>query len=179
LLAELEDGDMKAQLTVGHALGRIGADAIKPLLAEYAASEDTSRHTFILYALGKIKSPAIIQALPLALAAVNAPDHELRDTATRAVGKFSESMRPADLSEETVKEMFAKLKVNLGDVSPGIRAKAARSLGKLAKFGLLKEPERADLKAAFQRLLGQDENYEWDRAYIVRREAEEALQYLG
>jgi hypothetical protein len=27
-------GDLKAQLAIGHALGRIGADAIQPLLAD-------------------------------------------------------------------------------------------------------------------------------------------------
>jgi hypothetical protein len=52
-------------------------------------------------------------------------------------------------------------------------------LGKMAKFGLLNAAERARLKGILQRILGTDEDYEWDRAYIVRREAEEAFQYVG
>ena len=67
---------------------------------------------------------------------------------------------------------------NLGDPSPGIRAKAVRSLGKLAKFGHLTSAERQKLKSTCLLILGKDENFEWDRAYVVRKEAEEALNYL-
>ncbi|MGD0309144.1 MAG: hypothetical protein ABSC02_07635 [Acidobacteriota bacterium] len=34
------------------------------------------------------------------------------------------------------------------------------------------------LKTICDRVLGRDEHYDWDRAYVVRREAEEALSYL-
>lgn len=177
LLHELDDGDLKAQLTIGHALGRIGADAIQPLIAEYNATGNPDRRVFVLYALGKIKSPRVMDALPLALEAVNSPDLELRDTATRAVGKFVE-FAPS-LSDSLRGEIIQKLQRNLADSSPVIRAKAVRSLGKLAKFGHITTPEeRQSLKTIFERLMGIDEHYEWDYAYIVRREAEEAYQYV-
>lgn len=176
LLHELDDGDLKAQLTIGHALGRIGADAIQPLIAEYNATSNSARRVFVLYALGKIKSPRVMDAMPLALEAVNSPDLELRDTATRAIGKFVEFIPalPAALRQE----IFQKLQRNLADSSPVIRAKAVRSLGKLAKFGHLAPEERESLKTICQRLMGTDEHYEWDYAYIVRREAEEAFRHL-
>lgn len=176
LLDELDDGDLKAQLTIGHALGRIGADAIQSLIAEYNAASNSARRVFILYALGKIKSPRVMEAMPLALEAVNSDDLELRDTATRAIGKFVESI-PA-LPESLRAEILKKLQHNLADSSPVIRAKAVRSLGKLAKFGHLSPEERRSLKAILERLLGIDEHYAWDYAYIVRREAEEAYQYV-
>ena len=84
LVENLDAGDIKAQLAIGHALGRIGADAIEPLMTEYEASDDPERHMFLLYALGKIKSPKIVQAAQLAIEAARSPDLELRDTATRA-----------------------------------------------------------------------------------------------
>lgn len=176
LVADLDAGDVKAQLAIGQALGRIGADAISPLMTEYSASDDLARRTFILYALGKIKSPQILQALPLALEAAGACDLELRDTATRALGKFAESIPPGQLSEAERQACLEKLRCNLGDPSPGIRAKAIRSWGKLAKFGHLQAGEHQTLKAVCQRLLGTDGQFEWDRAYMVRREAEEALR---
>jgi HEAT repeat protein len=178
LLRELDEGDLKAQLTIGHALGRIGADAIQPLIAEYRATESSDRRVFVLYALGKIKSPRVAEALPLALEAVASQDQELRDTATRAIGKFSESLPSLQATPDLRREIIEKLQRNLADTSPAIRAKAIRSLGKLAKYGHLIPTERDLLKAICQRLTGTDERYDWDYAYIVRREAEEALQYV-
>jgi HEAT repeat protein len=177
LLEYLEAGDIKAQLAIGHALGRIGADAIEPLVTEYQASTDAARRMFILYALGKIKSPKILQVAHLALEAAQSPDLELRDTATRALGKFVESIPPSDLSEELREAFVERLQINLADPSPGIRAKAVRSFGKLAKYGHLNAAERDRLNSLCRLILGIDGNFDWDRAYIVRREAKEALEY--
>ncbi len=178
LIQQLEGGDLKAQIAVGHALGRIGADAIAPLMAEYDASPDPSRRAFVLYALGKIKSPKIVAAVRIALDAARASDRELRDTAMRAVGKFAESVAAGDLSDPDRRELVQALGGSLADQSPSIRAKAVRSLGKLARYGHLTPDERTHLKAVLAGILGRDERFEWDRAYLVRREAEEALTYL-
>lgn len=177
LLENLDAGDIKAQLAIGHALGRIGADAIKPLMTAYQASAGLVRCMFILYAMGKIKSPRIVQAAHLAIEAAQSTDLELRDTATRAIGKFVESIPPSDLPEELRVAFMERLQHNLADSSPGIRAKAVRSFGKLAKYGHLNATERKKLKALCHLILGEDENFEWDRAYVVRKEAEEALKY--
>lgn len=177
LVQKLDAGDLKAQMAFAHALGRIGTDAIKPLMMEYGASIDPARRSFILYALGKIKSAEIVEALPLALEAAESPSLELRDTATRALGKFAESIPPSRLSEKVRHMCIEKLQKNLADPNPGLRSKAVRSLGKLAKYNHLARDERAKLKSTCLLMLGKDENFEWDRAYIVRKEAEEALAY--
>lgn len=103
LVEKLDAGDLKAQFAVANALGRIGAGAIEPLMAEYNSSADPVRRTFVLYALGKIKSPKIVKAAHLALEAAQSADVELQDTATRAIGKFAESIPPSDLPEATFK----------------------------------------------------------------------------
>ncbi len=177
LLEQLDTGDLKAQMAIGHALGRIGVDAIKTLVNEYQASTEPGRRMFILYALGKIKSPEIVQAAPLALEAAQSSNSELRDTATRAIGKLAESIRPSDLPEDLRKAFFERLRDNLADPYPGIRAKALRSLGKLARHGHLDTMEREKLKASCRLILGTGGDYDWDKAYIVRKEAEEALKY--
>jgi len=178
LVEKLDAGDMKAQIAISHALGRLGADAIGPLMEAYHASDDPSRQAFILYAMGKIKAPKIVDAATLAIAAAQDPDLELRDTATRAIGKFVESIDAIDLGEGLRRELAARLQANLADESSGIRAKAVRSLGKMARHGFLTADEKEALRAAFLRILGKDEAFAWDRAYLVRREAEEALSHL-
>ena len=178
LVDKLDAGDIKVQMAVAQALGRIGADAVEPLIAEYQLSDDPARCAFVLYALGKIKSPKIAKAAPLTLEAAKSSDVELRDTATRTIGKLVESIPPLDLPETTRAGFVETLRANLADPSPGIRAKAMRSLGKMAHYGHLSAQEREQLKRTCQLILGQDDNYEWDRAYIVRQQAEEALRYV-
>jgi HEAT repeat protein len=177
MIEELAAGHLKAQLAIGNALGRIGADAVEPLVDAYRASEDPVRCTFILYALGHIESPKVIEAAPLALEAARSPDLELRDTATRAIGRFAASIPPAQLPDSMRDAYIEVLRANLADPNPGIRAKAVRSLGKLAQHGHLSADEQAKLKATCELILGIDGNFRWDRAYIVRREAQEAIEY--
>ncbi len=179
LIQDMATGDVKAQMAIAQALGHMGADAIGPLVAQYHDCPEVSCSAFVLYALGKIKSPQISAAVPVALEAAGAADQELRDSATRAIGKFAESIPPAGLSADLCDALVERLRSNLGDASPGIRAKAVRSLGKLAKFGHLTTEQRGQLKVTLKRILGEDEHFEWDRAYVVRKEGKEALGYVG
>jgi hypothetical protein len=178
LIQSLESGDVKAQMAIAQALGRMGADAIAPLIAEYEGCPEPGCGAFVLYALGKIKSPQILAAAPVALDAARASDLELRDSATRAIGKFAESIPAGDLPDELRAGLVVVLQQNLADSSPSVRAKAVRSLGKLARYGHLTAGERGQLGMTFQRILGADEAFDWDRAYVVRKEAKEALQYV-
>jgi HEAT repeat protein len=178
LIDHLEAGDIKAQMAVGHALGRIGTEAVGPLIATYSASADPATRTFILYAIGKVKSPRVVEAASLVLEAARSDDIELRDTATRVIGKLAESIPADGLTDELRRAFLERLHENLGDTSAVVRAKAVRSLGKLAKAGHLRPGEREDLEAVCKRLLGHDESFEWDRAYVVRREAEETLRHV-
>jgi HEAT repeat protein len=179
LVEKLGAGDLKAQLAIANALGRIGADAIVPLLAEYDAADGDEQRVFILYALGKIRSPRVLQSARLALSAADSLHTELRDTATRAMGKFAEAIPPDAMPEDVRSAFLQKLHEHLVDENAGVRAKAMRSLGKMAKHGHVTGPERARLRVICERVLGRDDQFEWDRAYIVRREAAEALNYLG
>lgn len=178
LIEDLDAGDIKAQWAIAHVLGRIGAAAIDPMLKAYSETKDSSLHAFILYALGKIKSPEIVKAAPAVLAAAKSSDLGLRDTAMRALGKFVECIPPARLSLELRQKFFRCLNDNLSDENASVRSKAVRSLGKMGKYGHLTDSERNQLKKTCRLVLGTDEQGEWDRAFIVRKEAEEALGYL-
>ena len=65
-----------------------------------------------------------------------------------------------------------------GDAQPAVRAKAMRSLGKMAAAGLLTRPRRALLDKAARAALGESGVYTWDDSYVVRREARETLEVV-
>jgi HEAT repeat protein len=178
LLEKLDEGDLKSQIAIAQTLGRIGEDALEPLISAYKTTKDLSRKAFTLYALGKVKSPKIISAAECALDGAESEELELRDTATRAIGKFVESIPPSQLPRPIKEKFLEVLRKNLADPNHGIRAKAVRSMGKLAKFGHLSRDEKKQLRATCLLITGKDERFEWDRAYIVRKEAEEALNYI-
>ena len=48
----------------------------------------------------------------------------------------------------------------------------------MARHGHLTETEREQLKAVCNHIKGADKDGNWDRAYIVRKEADEALRYV-
>jgi hypothetical protein len=178
LMENLNAGDLKAQWAIANVLGRIGADAIQPMMMAYSSSTDSTFRAFILYAMGKIKSPKIIQAAGIVLDAAQSPNLELRDTATRTLGKLAESMPAGQLSEELKQLFMERLQTNLSDLNAAVRSKAIRSFGKLAKHKHLTGEEARKLGAACQHILGTDAQGEWDRAFIVRKEAEEAVKYV-
>ena len=75
--------------------------------------------------------------------------------------------------------MFTSLTRNLSDPNSGVRAKAVRGIGKMARFDFIGTPEKATAKKAIERILGFNNDFEWDRAYVVRAEAEETIKYLS
>jgi len=178
LLNNLDAGDMKAQLTIGHAFGRVGEPALEPLIESFKCEESEECRIFLVYAMGKIHSPRVIEAFEQVLTAAKSENLELRDTAIRALGSFVEYVEPGDLPAEYKKDMLEAIRVNLGDSSAGVRSKAIRSYGKLARHGHLDKDERQKCKETCELLLGADDQYDWDRAYIVRKEAQEALDCL-
>jgi hypothetical protein len=178
LLEKLDGCDFKSQLAIANALGRIGADAIEPMIREFQRIPDSDRRAFITYALGKIKSPHIAEAAPMVLQAARSSHTELRDAGTRSIGKIAESIPCGALTEDLRRSLVEQLLKNLACENTGIRSKAMRSLGKLAKYGHLSSEEKGELKDTCEEILGGDSRFEWDPAYIVRREAQEALQYV-
>ncbi len=177
LVENLDHGDLKAQMASAEALGRIGADAVDPLIKKYKSVSDLGTRTFALYALGKIRSPLVRRAANMALDGTRSADLEMRDTATRAIGRFASAIPPAEMEPDIRQDFHDSLRANLADRNNGVRAKAVRSLGKLAKHGHLSPDEVNKLRITAINLLGKDENYEWDRAYVVRKEAAEALKF--
>lgn len=178
LLELMQGSDMKSHFHLARTLGMIGRPALPALRRFIATEDDPYSRSFALFAVGKIRDPEVREALPEVVGSLMHPDKEVRDSAARALGKIAASVPAELLSERHRTEIFEVLFRTLSDLHSAVRAKAVRSLGKMARAGYLTAEQEACVGAAVLRILGHDEAYEWDRAYIVRREAEEALGHL-
>lgn len=183
ILELMKGSDIKSHLYLGRTLGAIGRAAL-PALRRVIATEDHYSRTFALFAVGKVHDPAVREALPEVIGSLLHPDKEVRDSAARTLGKIAERVPPGEIGPERRTEMYELLFRALSDVQPAVRAKAVRSLGKLARFGYLDAAQEEHVRLAVLRILGRDENggrdedADWDPAFIVRREAEESLRHL-
>jgi len=179
LLGFMKGSDIKSHLYLARTLGLIGTPAIEPLRKFIATEDDPYCRTFGLFALGKIRDPGVHSALPEVVGCLMHPDREVRDSAARTLGRMVEVVPPALLTERRRTEIFEALSRCLADPQPVVRAKTIRSLGKMGAAGYL-SPAQAELaRQAAHAILGHGERYEWDLAYIVRREAQEALRLLA
>ncbi|MEJ5165500.1 MAG: hypothetical protein WHV67_00555 [Thermoanaerobaculia bacterium] len=82
-----------------------------------------------------------------------------------------------DLRGEEIQKLFKKSKKILADPKAPVRAKAFRTLGKMAKNNFLNQEQKEKIKELCLKALGKT-NFQWDNAYIVRAEAEETLKIL-
>lgn len=178
ILYQLKEADLKVQMLLTRALGQIGKPAIKPLLKFYSASFDPYMRIFALYALGKIQAPEMAAIIPKVIAAMDDSNAEVRDTATRLLGKLVEHLKPQRVSPKVRNKMFRSLFNNLSDTHSTVRAKAVRSIGKMAKFGFIGPKEKSTAMKTMRRIAGLDDAFDWDHAFIVRAEAEEAMKYM-
>jgi len=178
ILRSLGESDFKIHFRLASCLGKMGHSVVRPLLSAYSEAHDDYARVFALYALGKVVDPRLLEAAPLLFQALNDSNPEIRDTAARALGKVCQNVNPDLLDGATRKEAFEKLLAAASDRFAGVRSKALRSLGKMAKAGLLTEEQRHRLQGLLARVTGRDEASNWDVAYIVRAEAEKALDYL-
>jgi hypothetical protein len=118
-------------------------------------------------------------AIPAFIKGLKDKDQEVRDSAARTLGKLFEVAVPAKISFRNRNLIFDNLMKKISDESSGVRSKAVRSLGKMVKYGFADEEKKERLRKVMQRLLGRNESYNWDIAYIVRREAQEVYDYLS
>jgi HEAT repeat protein len=178
VLAALGESDLKAHFWLASTLGRMGSCAVDALFEACEAPADDYCRVFALYALGKVKDPAVARALPLLFLALDDNSPEVRDTAARTIGKVFESATPDQFTEAVTREAFDRLLAGASDPYAGVRSKSIRSLGKLARRGLLAPGERQRLKVLVTRSLGEDDDANWDPAYVVRAEAEKVRDLL-
>jgi HEAT repeat protein len=178
LIDKLDGSDLKFEMNVAHTLGKMGAAALRALIETYENSDDINTRIFSLYAISKIKDPVVGDAVNLLIEATSDSNREIRDTAVRTVGKMAEITPASKLPDYIRTKLFDGVENGTNDRVSAVRAKAMRSLGKMAKYGYLNTEQKEGLSLTAHNLLGHGEP-EADSAFIVRKEAMFALQQLG
>ncbi len=179
LLDLMRGSDVKSHMYLATTLGAVGTPALPALRRFVATEDDPYSRSFALFALGKIRDPEVRVALPEVVGSLMHPDKEVRDSAARALGHLVESVPAGQVSERRRTEIFESLFRGLADPHAPVRAKTIRSLGKMGRAGYLTPGQKEQVAGAARSILGEDDRHEWDRAYIVRCEAEEALRALS
>jgi len=178
-LQEMQGTDFKALLCYARVLVALGTDSISPILEACEGSEEDHLLVGAIYALSKIRDESVLKGFPLIVGLCENPAKEVRDTAVRALGKLVQYLPPSCFSPDQRNKAFEALMGATQDSSPGIRAKGVRGLGKMRGQGLLGPETREKALERIRQVLGKHETYSWDTAYIVRREAEEALEHFA
>jgi HEAT repeat protein len=178
-LQEMQGTDFKALLCYARVLAAVGTDSINPIVEACEGSEEDHLLVGAIYALSKIRDESVLKGFPLIVGLCGNPAKEVRDTAVRALGKLVQHLPPTSFSPDQKQKAFETLMAATRDSSPGIRAKGVRGLGKMEGRGLLDPASREKTHERIRQVLGRHEAYCWDTAYIVRREAEEALEHFA
>lgn len=178
LINKLNSTDIKFVMNIADTLGKMGAASLRTLMETYENTDDANTRIFALYAIGKIKDPVVRNAVQLIIKATGDSNREIRDTAVRTAGKMAE-VTPASKLPDYIRDQLCDEVINSAkDRSTAVRAKALRSLGKMAKNGYLNADQKSKVVKISHNLLGNAEA-EADDAFIVRKEAQFALQQIG
>jgi len=178
LLLAMQAADVHEILRYARVLGRIGKGAIDPIMRFYYSAGEPWVRAAALYAISKIQDPAIASLVPELCQALHDKEHGPREATARALGKIIMRVSPQEIPKGQRDRMFKEFMEHVSDTHPGVRARIVSCLGKMAKFGYLDESETKQVEHTMKSLLGQDEEFQWDRAFIVRREAQQALNVL-
>lgn len=175
---ELTDADPESAAHIGRVIALIGGEAVETLLASWDSNRgDDFAIINIMQALSYFRSDRVIKAIPKILVAANAENHQVRAAALYTVGKLTLRLSSEAFGEKLQLEMFDISFKLLSDSKSLVRKDAARALGKMLKKGILHCDQKKKVFTAFNAILGNDEQHEWDSAFIVRHEAEHFLPY--
>lgn len=179
LIEELVNADAESAAYLGRTIAMNDAFAIDRLLKTWDEEElDDFAVINIIQSISYSKSPAVSKAIPRVLVAAKAENFQLRSIALYTIGKLARRV-PADAFDDKLRaQMFDVVFNRLRDRKPLVRKNAARSLGKMQKKGLLMGEHEQAVYDKFRQLLGKDGQHQWDRAYIVRHEAEHFLPFF-
>jgi ferredoxin/flavodoxin---NADP+ reductase len=173
LLEELINADAESAAYFGRAIALSSCLDVDLVLNAWDKNwEDDFASINIILALSYFRSPLVIKALPQIIVASKSSNFQVRAIALYTFGKLVLRLPMSAFSEKLKLAMFDSSFELLGDLKPLVRKSAARALGKMQKKGLLTDTQRTKTLTAFEAIIGSDEEHSWDRAFIVRHEAE-------
>lgn len=179
LLNEILQADTESAVYFGKSLARSGPLALEFILAKLDEYRGHDRDLInLLQTLSLFKNPEIVKALPVILAASQHDNHQVTAMGLYAMGRIVQKQRASLFSEELRSTLFESIFRFLSNPQVLVRKNASRALGKMMRKGLLTPEKENKLYKTFLGITGRDELNNWDRAFIVRREAEDFLPYF-
>ncbi|MBL7852035.1 MAG: sulfide/dihydroorotate dehydrogenase-like FAD/NAD-binding protein [Cyclobacteriaceae bacterium] len=179
LFRHLVESDSETAVYYGKALarnGNVGLAYLVPKLNEYREKD----HDLInlIQALSYFKIPEASATVPFVLSVSQHVNHQVTSMALYTAGRLAEKLPTSAFSEELRHFIFNTSFRFLSHAQVLVRKNAARTLGKMMRRGLLSEEDEKKVYKAFLAITGRDDHHNWDRAFIVRREAEGFLPYF-
>ena len=176
LLDELINADAESAAYLGKAIALSTCKNVDMVLDAWEENiDDDFASINILQALSYYKTDSVVKAIPRILVACKSGNYQVRAIALYSLGKLALRIKVSHYTTEQKLSMFDTVFILLSDNKPLVRKNAARALGKMQQRGLLSEKLRLKGLAAFTAILGTDGQQSWDRAFIVRHEAEHFL----
>lgn len=178
LISELVSAPPETAAHLGRPVAHNGAAAIKPLLGAWEKNRsDDYALINLIYTIANIRDPEALKAIPEIVVAAKSANPQLRATALYGIGRLVNGLSADVFDGSLLLKMFDTAFEALSDTKPMVRRHAARTLGKMLKKGLTDNEQKEKILKAYNAILGNDENHEWDNAFIVRHEAEHFLPH--
>jgi len=179
LFQEILKADTETAVDFGKSLARNGVVGLEFILSKLDAYRERDHDLInLIQVLSLFKIPEAAKAIPAILAAAQHNNHQVTAMGLYSVGRLVQKLRPTAFSEELRLKMFDAVFRFLSNPQGLVRKNAARALGKMLRKGLLSKENEQKLYKTFLAIAGRDEHHNWDRAFIVRREAEDFLPYF-
>ncbi len=179
LFEEIKEADSESVAYFGKSFARIGNPALEfilPKLVEYR----TTDHCLInfLQVLSYFRTSETSSAISPILIITNHANHQVSAMGLYTVGRLIQKLPGIAFSKDNKVHIFNSVFNFLSHTEPLVRKNAARTIGKMLRKGLLSEAQEKKVLKTFMKITGKDDHHNWDRAFIVRREADFFLPYF-
>jgi len=179
LFQEILTADTETAADFGKSLARNGVVGLEFILSKLDEYRERDHDLInLIQVLSLFKIPEAAKSVPAILAAAHHNNHQVTSMGLYSVGRLVQKLRPTAFSEELRSNIFDAVFRFLSNPQVLVRKNAARALGKMLRKGLLSKENEQKLYKTFLAIAGRDEHHNWDRAFIVRREAEDFLPYF-
>ncbi len=179
LFKEILEVDSESAAYFGQTLARHGAEALNYIKDRFTSSQYHEHEQMnILQVLSYFKIPEAASMIPTILEASKGENHQITSVGLYTVGRLVQKLPASAFDEALCQQIFDAVLKFLANPQGLVRKNAARTLGKMLRKGLLNKENERKLHTIFLAITGKDEHHNWDRAFIVRREAEDFLPYF-
>lgn len=179
LVQEISEVDGDSATYLGKTLAKIGKPALDTLLSawhHFAVNEHARIN--LLQTLSYFPLAEATSALPRIIQSAKSPNHQVKAMALHVMARLVEKCPPLQIDAQTKNAFFDIAYLLRCDTEPLVRKNALRVLGQLVRKNALLPAQKEHLHAKFLEITGKDERHSWDRAFIVRKEAEHFLHYF-